>query len=53
MPAAIEEIEEALEEGIQICNSWGPKEIVEENGQIKAVLFRKCVSPRWKFPSSL
>lgn len=44
MPAAIEEIEEALEEGIQICNSWGPKEIVEENGQIKAVLFRKCVS---------
>ncbi|MBD9088142.1 MAG: FAD-dependent oxidoreductase, partial [Lachnospira sp.] len=33
MPAAKDEIEEALEENISINNGWGPKEIITENGQ--------------------
>ena len=43
MPASDEEIEETLEENIEICNSWGPKEILkDENGNVKAVVFKKC-----------
>ncbi|MDD2969623.1 MAG: FAD-dependent oxidoreductase [Lachnospiraceae bacterium] len=44
MPALEEEIEEALEEKIQINNSWGPKRIVTENGKVTGVEFKKCVS---------
>jgi heterodisulfide reductase subunit A-like polyferredoxin len=43
MPASNEEIEETLAENINICNSWGPKEIIkDENGHVKAVEFKKC-----------
>lgn len=42
MPAAKDEIEEALEENISINNGWGPKEIITENGRVKA-LFLKSV----------
>ena len=38
MPAAKDEIEEALEENISINNGWGPKEIITENGRVKAVV---------------
>ncbi|WP_455620124.1 FAD-dependent oxidoreductase [Eisenbergiella sp.] len=44
MPAAEDEIEEAAQEGIGICNSWGPKEILTENGRVTGVVFKKCVS---------
>ncbi|MEG1558132.1 MAG: FAD-dependent oxidoreductase, partial [Oscillospiraceae bacterium] len=44
MPALGEEIEEALEEDITICNSWGPKRIVEKNGKVTGVEFKKCVA---------
>ena len=44
MPAAADEVEEAEKEGITVNNSWGPKEIVAENGKVKAVVFKKCVS---------
>ncbi|SKA92893.1 NADPH-dependent glutamate synthase beta chain [Caloramator quimbayensis] len=44
MPALKEEIEEALSEGIDINNSWGPKRIIAENGKVKGVEFKKCVS---------
>lgn len=44
MPAAKDEIEEALEENISINNGWGPKEIITENGRIKAVVLKKCTS---------
>lgn len=44
MPAATEEVEEALAEGIEIHNGWGPKEVVTENGVAVAVIFKKCVS---------
>ncbi len=43
MPASKEEVRETLEEEIAICNAWGPKEILEdENGHVKAVVFKKC-----------
>lgn len=44
MPAAPDEISEAEEEGITIDNGWGPKEILTENGRVKGVVFKKCIS---------
>jgi NADPH-dependent glutamate synthase beta chain and related oxidoreductases len=44
MPALEEEIEEALSEGIIINNSWGPKRILQENGSVVGVEFKKCIS---------
>lgn len=44
MPAAADEVEEAEEEGITIGCGWGPKEILTENGKVKAVVFKKCLS---------
>ena len=42
MPASNEEIEEALEEGIKLNCGWGPKEILEEDGHVSGVVFKKC-----------
>jgi NADH-quinone oxidoreductase subunit F len=44
MPAWEKEIEEALEEGIVIHPSWGPKRIVQENGRVKGIEFQRCLS---------
>jgi len=44
MPSLVEEIEEAESEGIVINNSWGPKRILVENGQVSGVEFKKCTS---------
>ena len=44
MPAHAEEVEEALDEDINVNNSWGPKRIVAENGRVVGVEFRKCIS---------
>ncbi len=44
MPATVEEIEEAEEEGIKINCGWGPKEILTEGGKVKGIVFKKCVS---------
>ncbi len=44
MPAAADEVEEAEEEGIKVNCGWGPKEIVTENGKVKAIIFKKCLS---------
>ena len=44
MPAADDEVTEAEEEGIVVNNSWGPKEILTENGKVTAVVFKKCIS---------
>lgn len=44
MPALDEEIADAESDGITINNSWGPKEILTENGKVKAVVFKKCTS---------
>lgn len=42
MPASNEEIEEALEEGIELNCGWGPKEILEEDGHVRGAVFKKC-----------
>lgn len=44
MPAHEWEIEEALEEGISLHNSWGPKAILEQDGQICGVELIRCTS---------
>jgi thioredoxin reductase/NAD-dependent dihydropyrimidine dehydrogenase PreA subunit len=44
MPAWKGEVEEAEHEGIAVDNSWGPKEIVGENGVVTGLKVRKCVS---------
>ena len=44
MPAHNEEIEEALEEEVKINNSWGPTRIIIEDGKLKGVEFKKCIS---------
>lgn len=43
MPASKEEIEEALEEGIELNCGWGPKEVLEEDGKVAGVVFKKCI----------
>ena len=43
MPASNKEIKEALEEGIQLNCGWGPKEVLEEDGHVSGVVFKKCV----------
>jgi len=42
MPASPEEIEIAESEDIKLNGGWGPKEIIAENGKVKAIVFKKC-----------
>ena len=44
MPAARDEVEEAEEEGIVVMNSWGPKEILTEDGKVTGIVFKKCTA---------
>ncbi|HYA43431.1 MAG TPA: FAD-dependent oxidoreductase, partial [Syntrophobacteraceae bacterium] len=44
MPAWQWEIEEAEQEGIEIFNSWGPKAILEKNGAVTGIEFKRCTS---------
>ncbi|MDC7126600.1 MAG: FAD-dependent oxidoreductase [Spirochaetales bacterium] len=44
MPALEEEVIEAEEEGIEIKNSWGPTQFLVEDGKLKGVEFKKCIS---------
>lgn len=44
LPADLEEYEEGKEEGIKFNLSYGPQEIVIENGKIKGVKTYKCLS---------
>lgn len=43
MPASKEEIAEALEEGIELNCGWGSKEVLEEDGKVAGVVFKKCI----------
>ncbi len=44
MPASAEEIAETLEEGVEIIDAWGPKEIIrDESNHVKQVIFKKCL----------
>lgn len=44
MPAADDEVAEALEEGIAVNNGWGPKEILTEDGKVTGIVFKKCTA---------
>lgn len=44
MPAAADEVAEAREEGIVVWNGWGPKKILEDNGKVKGIVLKKCIS---------
>ncbi|MBQ8216440.1 MAG: FAD-dependent oxidoreductase [Oscillospiraceae bacterium] len=44
MPATADELGEIRREGIAINNGWGPKEILSENGKVKGVVFKRCLS---------
>lgn len=44
MPAAKEEQEEAMKEGVAIHNGWGPKEVLIEEGTVKGIILKKCIS---------
>ncbi len=44
MPAWEKEIQEALDEGITINNSWGPRQILKRNGRVAGIGFTRCVS---------
>lgn len=44
MPAAADEVAEAREEGIVVWNGWGPKEILADNGKVKGIVLKKCIS---------
>ncbi|MDQ7781734.1 MAG: FAD-dependent oxidoreductase [Desulfomonilaceae bacterium] len=44
MPAWEREIEEGLEEGLILHNSWGPTRFLGENGKISGVEFKRCTS---------
>lgn len=43
MPADEDEIVEGGEEGVIFHPGWGPVKVIVENGEVKGVLFRKCV----------
>lgn len=40
MPASVEEIKEAREDGVTINCGWGPKEILAENGKVTGIVFK-------------
>jgi NADPH-dependent glutamate synthase beta subunit-like oxidoreductase/NAD-dependent dihydropyrimidine dehydrogenase PreA subunit len=44
MPAQEEEVTEAKEEKVSVNNGWGPKRIIVENGKVKGVEFKRCLS---------
>jgi len=44
MPAWDYEIEEALEEGVTIINSLGPKKFLQEGGHVSGLEFRECTA---------
>ena len=44
MPASAEEIARAEEEGIIIMPSWGLSKVLEENGVVKGMELKRCVS---------
>src|ERR1035441_4877996 len=44
MPAWKGEVDEAEHEGITVENSWGPKEIVGENGKVTGLKVRRCLT---------
>jgi NADPH-dependent glutamate synthase beta subunit-like oxidoreductase/2,4-dienoyl-CoA reductase-like NADH-dependent reductase (Old Yellow Enzyme family) len=44
MPAQDEEIQQAIDEGIKVDMSWGPKQIVKKGGKVSGVELKRCVT---------
>jgi heterodisulfide reductase subunit A-like polyferredoxin len=44
MPAWDYEIEDALEEGVEIINSFGPRAFLESGGRLSGVEFKRCTA---------
>ena len=44
MPAAKDEVAEAKEEGVEVRNGWGPKEILTEDGRVTGIVFQRCTA---------
>jgi NADPH-dependent glutamate synthase beta subunit-like oxidoreductase len=44
MPAQNEEIEQAIEEGINVDMSWGPKQVLTKSGKVSGVELKRCVT---------
>ena len=44
MPAAADEVAEAESENISVNCGWGPKEILEKNGKVYAIVLKRCTS---------
>ena len=46
MPASKEEIARAKEEGVEIVNGWGLKQVISENGTVRGLEAMRCVRVR-------
>jgi NADPH-dependent glutamate synthase beta subunit-like oxidoreductase len=44
MPAFEHEIEQAIEEGVKINVSWGPKRLIETDGRVTGIELKRCTS---------
>ena len=44
MPASLQERAEAREDGVVLNPGWGPKSVLGENGAVKGISFKKCLS---------
>lgn len=44
MPANPREVEMALEEGVELMPSWGPKRIIDNNGKVAGVELVRCTA---------
>ena len=44
MPAHKWEIDQAVDEGVKVHTSWGPKRIEVKDGAVRAIEFRRCTS---------
>ena len=44
MPANAEETAHAVEEGVDICNGWGPLSINRAGDDVSGIIFKSCVS---------
>jgi len=44
MPAPVEEIEQAIEEGIKLDMSWGPAKVIASGGKVSGVELKRCTT---------
>ena len=43
MPASKEEVKEAREDGVIVTCGYGPKEVIQKDGKVTAIVFKKCL----------